>query len=346
VNVDSSLPPDTLGSVEEGDPASDVRAFRRALGHFATGVTVVAAQSSGRPFGMTANSFASVSLEPPLISVCIARTAGSFARFLDASHFAVNVLASEQLDIANRFVQSGIDRFSQSRWRAGSGGAPVLMDVCASFECAREVVHEAGDHVILIGRVQRFARFNRPPLLFAHGRYGRIADHHPAFARPAVADGEAAAPPREVMLTWLRRARDRLSAAFDVHRAAVGLTLNQARVLIFLAEHRDASLEVIARECLLGPVDAEESLAAAVSQRDVFMTSSGRYAISPKGRERQDDLLSRAAAFESQQLAHLAPADVEATGRVLRSLAAGTPPEQPRASAASSRETSAAKEHG
>jgi flavin reductase (DIM6/NTAB) family NADH-FMN oxidoreductase RutF len=333
------------GSVEEGDPAGDVRAFRRALGHFATGVTVVAAQSSGRPFGMTANSFASVSLDPPLISVCIARTAGSLVRFLEASHFAVNVLTCEQLDIATRFVQSGVDRFSQLTWRAGSGGAPVLADVSASFECTREVAHDAGDHVILIGRVQRFARFNRAPLVFAHGRYGRVTDHHPAFAGPVAVHSSDAVPPREFMLTWLRRARDRLSAAFEVHRAAVGLTLNQARVLIFLAEQRDASLETIARECLLGPLDAEESLAAAVAQRDVLVTPSGRYMISAKGRERQGDLLSRAAAFESEQLAHLAPADVEATGRVLRSLAAGVH-EQPRASPGPSRETTEAKEHG
>jgi len=222
----------------------------------------------------------------------------------------------------------------------------VLGGVSASFECAREIAHEAGDHVILIGRVQRFARFNRSPLLFAHGRYGRIADHLPALVAPAAVQADDADPPREVMLTWLRRARERLSAAFEVHRAAVGLTLNQARVLIFLAEHHDASLDVIARECRLGPVDAEESLAAAVSQRDVCVTPAGRYAITDKGRGRQNDLLSRAAAFEVEQLAHLSPADVEATGRVLRALAAGPAPGAGRASAGPSRETSAAKEHG
>jgi hypothetical protein len=200
--------------------------------------------------------------------------------------------------------------------------------------------------VILIGRVERFARFNRLPLLFAHGRYGRMSDHHPALAVPGPVRADEAVARREFMLTWLRRARDRLSAAFEVHRVAVGLTLNHARVLIFLAEHRDASIEAIARECLLGPVDAEETLAAAVTQQDVFITPAGRYAISEKGRVRQNDLVARAAAFEKEQLAHLSPSDVEATARVLKSLASGIGPKVASTSYPSSGETTVAKEHG
>jgi 4-hydroxyphenylacetate 3-hydroxylase, reductase component len=335
-----------FGPVEGGDPASDIRGFRRSLGHFATGVTVVAAQYEGQPFGMTANSFSSVSLDPPLISVCIARTARSLPHFLDATHFAVNVLTSEQLDVASRFVQPGIDRFSQLMWQPGHGGAPVLGDVSAAFECMREAAHEAGDHVILIGRVLRFARYNRAPLLFAQGRYGRIADHLPAFGGSVAFRSDNAPPPRESVLTWLRRARDRLSSAFEVHRLAVGLTLNQARILIFLAERHDATLESIARECLLGPLDAEEALASTLTQGDVVIVRDDRYAISNKGRERQNDLLMRAAAFETEQLAGFSPADVDATRRVLASLSGATRPSEPRAPAAPSREHPVAKEHG
>lgn len=90
--------------------------------------------------------------------------------FVGASHFAVNVLTSGQITIANRFARSGGDKFAEVAWRPGCGGAPVLANVAASFECPREAKHEAGDHVILIGRVERFARFNHPALLLAQGR--------------------------------------------------------------------------------------------------------------------------------------------------------------------------------
>lgn len=319
---------DPFESVEAGEPARDLRAFRRSLGHFATGVTVIAAQSGARPFGMTANSFASVSLDPPLVSVCIARTARSLSLFLEASHFAVNVLTADQVDIANRFVQPGIDRFSTLAWRPGCGGAPVLGDVSACFECVREAAYEGGDHMILLGRVLRFARSSRAPLLFAHGRYGQVADSFPAFTPHASLQASDGPPQREFMLTWLRRARDRLSSAFEIHRVAVGLTLNQARVLIYLDEHGPATLDAIARDCLLGPVDAEDVLASLIAQQDVFASSDTRYGISAKGREHQRDLLHRAATFESEQLAQLPAADVEATSRVLRWLAGSPVPRE------------------
>lgn len=155
---------------------SDARTFRDALGCFATGVTVVTAMTEeGLPIGLTANSFTSVSLDPPLLLVCIANNAGSAPVLREAKQFAVNVLQIGQQPTSNRFAGKGEDRFSATPWETGSFGTPVLSGSLASFECARDAVHDGGDHFILVGRVQR-AIFEprRDPLLYFKGKYRRL----------------------------------------------------------------------------------------------------------------------------------------------------------------------------
>jgi len=150
----------------------DSLALRDALGQYATGVAIVTAlDGAGQPAGLTVNSFASVSLEPPLVLWSLARTASCMPAFEGCSHFVVNVLAAEQRMLADRFATTGIDRFAGVAWTPGIGGAPLLADCCATFECRSETWHEGGDHLIFVGRVERFARADLPPLLFHSGRY-------------------------------------------------------------------------------------------------------------------------------------------------------------------------------
>ncbi len=155
---------------------SDPRTLRDALGCFATGVTVVTTMSENdRPVGLTANSFTSVSLDPPLLLVCIARTAGSLSALERHPHFGVNVLHIGQRPVSMRFAASEEDRFAATPWEAWSSGVPMLRNALASFECARHAIHDGGDHVILIGRVLR-VRFEpwRDPLLYFRGKYRRL----------------------------------------------------------------------------------------------------------------------------------------------------------------------------
>lgn len=152
---------------------SDTRTLRDALGCFATGVTVVTAfDTGGEPVGLTASSFTSVSLDPPLILVCIARTSGSLDALERADHFAVNVLHIGQQPTSNLFAVPGEDRFGQTPWTRDRHDAPVLPNALANFECRRHQVHDGGDHIILVGEVLR-ARFDprRDPLLYFRGRY-------------------------------------------------------------------------------------------------------------------------------------------------------------------------------
>lgn len=155
---------------------SDPRTLRDAMGCFATGITIVTAlDAAGTPVGLTANSFTSVSLDPPLLLVCIANTAGTAPILREAAHFGVNVLQIGQQPASNRFAAKGEDRFANQPWAPGQTGVPLLGGSLVSFECQRESLHEAGDHFILVGRVVR-AQFepHRDPLLYFRGKYRRL----------------------------------------------------------------------------------------------------------------------------------------------------------------------------
>ena len=162
--------------VPEYRSGSDARTLRDALGCFATGVTVVTAfDTGGEPVGLTANSFTSVSLDPPLLLVCIARTSSSLKALESAGHFAVNVLHIGQQPASSLFAVPGEDRFRQTPWQRGRHDAPVLSNALANFECRRHQMHDGGDHIILVGEVLR-ATFDprRDPLLYFRGKYRRL----------------------------------------------------------------------------------------------------------------------------------------------------------------------------
>lgn len=187
--LDADFDPDSLGTIildflerrvpqsaPEYRAGSDQRTLRDALGCFATGVTVVTTRDAdGTPVGLTANSFTSVSLDPPLLLVCLAKSASSLPVFENARHFAINVLHIGQQPVSGRFARKGEDRFAGTEIEMWDSGVPILSHSLASFECTRDAVHDAGDHIILIGRVER-VRFEprRDPLLYFRGRYRRL----------------------------------------------------------------------------------------------------------------------------------------------------------------------------
>jgi flavin reductase (DIM6/NTAB) family NADH-FMN oxidoreductase RutF len=123
-------------AVEEGDPTLDPRAFRRSLGQFSTGVTVMTTVANGEPFGVTANSFSSLSMEPPLVLWAIAQTSRSLSAFTTSNHFAVNILAVDQVDLSQRFASSSNSKFEGVDWRLGVLGSPILPDILALLDAS------------------------------------------------------------------------------------------------------------------------------------------------------------------------------------------------------------------
>lgn len=156
--------------MEAFDPAEDPRAFRRALGAFATGVTVVTAESPEGPVGITANSFASVSLDPPLVLWMPARDSARFALFEKAERYAIHVLHRDQREVCDAFTR---DRaaFDGLDWAPDEDGVPEIAGCLARFRCRHHATHEGGDHLIIVGRVTGAAARDGLPLMFQGGRF-------------------------------------------------------------------------------------------------------------------------------------------------------------------------------
>jgi 3-hydroxy-9,10-secoandrosta-1,3,5(10)-triene-9,17-dione monooxygenase reductase component len=161
------------------DPESAARArrFRDVLGLFASGVTVITSMSDGAPVGMTCQSFSSVSLEPPLVMFCPARTSRAWPLMQRAGFFCVNILAEDQSEISNAMATKGTDKYDGVGWRSAATGAPLIDGVLGHVDCTVQSVHEAGDHYVVIGRVKElgFGDDGRQPLLYYRGAYDTIA---------------------------------------------------------------------------------------------------------------------------------------------------------------------------
>lgn len=156
----------------------DLRKFRDTLGLFVTGVTVITTRDdAGNPVGITANSFNSVSLDPPLVLWSVGLNALSVSAFSNAKAFAVHILRDDQADLSQRFAKSGVDKFSGLSLESGLNDLPILPDCAARLECLPYAKHEAGDHILFIAEVQRLASDpNAMPLVYHGGRYAELAD--------------------------------------------------------------------------------------------------------------------------------------------------------------------------
>jgi flavin reductase (DIM6/NTAB) family NADH-FMN oxidoreductase RutF len=176
--TDAPKPPidaDPANELASDSSPIDPRDFRNALGTYATGVTIItAAGIDGKPYGLTCNSFASVSLNPPLVLWSLVLYSSSLSVFQNAGHFAVNVLGASQQALANKFAKSSEDKFVGVEWTPGVGNAPLLKNSVANFQCRAVNRYYGGDHVIFLGAVEAYAYNRNEPLLFARGGYGRF----------------------------------------------------------------------------------------------------------------------------------------------------------------------------
>jgi flavin reductase (DIM6/NTAB) family NADH-FMN oxidoreductase RutF len=168
--------PDPANELASDHSPIDPRDFRDALGSYATGVTIItAAGADNKPYGLTCNSFTSVSLNPPLVLWSLVLYSSSLSIFQNATHFAVNVLGASQRELANKFAKSSDDKFTGVDWRPGLGNAPLLTESIANFQCRSVNRYYGGDHVIFLGAVEAYWYTHKEPLLFARGGYGKFA---------------------------------------------------------------------------------------------------------------------------------------------------------------------------
>ena len=148
--------------------------FRNVLGRFPSGVTVVTTSANGKDYGITVSAFSSVSLVPPLVLICIERTASAHEPLTTAAGFVVNILSADQEQIARRFSIVDIDRFEGVGYSRAQSGIPILDDVVAVIECARTTLYDGGDHTIIVGRVEATRAYSNKPLLYYRGGYSQL----------------------------------------------------------------------------------------------------------------------------------------------------------------------------
>lgn len=189
--MDNGAPPVTPAEGTWIDPT----AFRTVLGHFGTGVTVVTATSSAGPVGFACQSFAALSLDPPLVLFCPSKTSATWPVIAEVGSFAVNVLAEDQREVSTVFGSRGADKFAAVGWTPTPGGAPLIDGVLTWLDCVVDAVHDAGDHYIVVGRVAQLGHVSSDrPLLFYRGRYtGTMPDRGVAIP---------AERPLDAFLTW------------------------------------------------------------------------------------------------------------------------------------------------
>lgn len=306
--------PEKLEVLESGAPSGDSEGFRRSLGNFATGVTIMTAEANGVKVGITANSFSSVSLQPPLILWSVKKSSTSWPVFAQTNSFAVNVLAADQTELARQFARTGTDKFAGVEWRRGKDGAPLLANVAAQFECLRCAEYQGGDHLIVVGEVTNFARYDRRPLLFSQGRFS-IALDSPELSPPAVS-----VVARPTFLTLLRRAFLQRSSEFTEEARSVGFTMNESRLAYHLSLRSTLTIEELARVALLDIASAEDGVRSLIAKGWVRQVDGGRLEMTPAGTEMNVMLAKTASAEEGSRLSRFSPSEIETGRRVIEAL--------------------------
>ncbi len=300
----------------------DTRAFRRALGNFATGVTVVtAADATGRKVGVTANSFNSVSLDPPLILWSIDKRSTSHAVFEAASHFAVNVLAADQIDLSNNFARPKEDRFAEVEYQAGEGGAPVLADCSARFECEKYQQVDGGDHWIMIGKVVAFDDCGRSPLLYHQGAYSMVLPHTRMTKRE---DGQPPSSHFQGRLSHnlyylMTQALRAYQASYQPRQLSTGLRTSEARMLMVLENDAGLSLADLQREVAMPAREIEEAVNN-LKRKALVRDDQERVKLTPKGIDETESLWTIAREQQDKVFSQFSAAQLETFKTVLKAV--------------------------
>jgi len=310
----------TTAATISGDPSEDTRAFRRALGQFATGVTVMTTEVEGKKAGVTANSFSSLSLDPPLILWSIARTSRSFPIFASATHFAVSILGANQVDVSQAFASSSENKFENVPWREGLSGVPVVEGAIATLECSTETTYDGGDHIIMVGRVERYTYTEGDVLLYVQGRYG-VADEHPLLKVNPDQQVEEVVEREDLSLpTLLYFAHHALSAQFETYRLQHGIRRAESRVIFTLETEGPLSPLEITRRSYLVERATREALDTLVSKGLVAEQGNGIYALTPMGAELGRRLGQARREFERSITASMSSEDERKIKEVLHKL--------------------------
>jgi 3-hydroxy-9,10-secoandrosta-1,3,5(10)-triene-9,17-dione monooxygenase reductase component len=286
-------------------PASfDPIAFRNALGAFVTGVTIVTTlDEAGKPVGLTANSFNSVSLEPPMVLWSLGLNSGSLSAFRNAEYWAVHILGSDQEALSGRFAKRGIDKFEGVDTETGPGGIPLLTGCAARFVCRATFEYEGGDHAIFVGEVIDFTRHASVPLAFHQGKYTRVFS-------PEAPPSEEVPFGRQFLGHYLGRVHFELFNDIRKEYRKRGLGGRQYTVLTLLGIGDDCGADELIRRAASGGVIIAEDIITGMEGDGLLTASGGNYRLSEKGQKFLIELIAVAQASQERLASRLAPSEL------------------------------------
>jgi len=300
----------------------DPKAFRRALGNFATGVTIITTRApDGTNIGVTASSFSSLSLDPPLVLWSSIKETPSCKIFESASHFAVNILASDQLEMSNHFARQQENKFEGVEWEEGIGGSPIFPDCAGRFQCETYNKLDGGDHWIFVGRVVAFDDFGRSPLCFHQGSYSMVFSHPEAFpssGQDATQNADQGRMGNHAFFLMMRAVR----AYQERYRPKVetlGLHLIESRILFVLNDLSGLNAEELVVHLNTQINEAREALLS-LSDRGMVVADGDRYALTETGKSKADEIWSLADAHAKETFKRFSSEEVDTFTRVLRQL--------------------------
>lgn len=310
-------------------PAFDPREFRAVLGTFTTGVTIITARGDdGAPVGVTANSFNSVSLDPPMVLWSLAKNSRSLAAFEQAGHFAVHILSAGQEALSNRFAKSGVDKFDGVDVAEGAGGAPLLPQCSARLQCRTSFRYEGGDHLIFVGEVVAFDRSALPPLVFQAGKYALAARKTDSlYAR---ADAIDASWDEDHLPYLLGRSWFQLYFRIREQARAQQLEDHEYFILSTLAVQDGRTQAQIEAALSYAGCDCSLPVLSHLQQRGLLRgEAEGAWYLTDYGRSSTLHLIAAAKAIESEALGALGEWDAVALKSLLKRLVLSTDPGLP-----------------
>lgn len=306
----------------EHDGDFDPKAFRRALGNFATGVTIITAEGSdGEKVGVTANSFGSLSMDPPLVLWSSMKTALSCKIFESASHFAVNILASDQMDMSNHFARQQVDKFAEVDWEKGLGGAPIFPNCAGRFQCESYDKLDGGDHWIFVGKVIEFDDFGRAPLCFHQGGYSMVVNH-PGTATKA--DGDVGRIPADgrmsnhkffMMLRAIRSYQDR----YQPKISTLGVSLIESRCLLVMSDLQGLNAEGLVVHVNAPLPEVEDAMVSLVNRKMISVAGDG-FDLTEFGQAKADECWEVAGAHAEDAFGDFTSEQMETFSAVLKGL--------------------------
>jgi len=298
------------------------KAFRRALGNFATGVTIITTRTSdGTNIGVTASSFNSLSMDPPLILWSSMKETPSCKAFESASHFAVNILSSDQMEMSNRFARQQEDKFEGVEWQEGIGGAPIFPECAGRFQCEAYDKLDGGDHWIFVGKVLAFDDFGRSPLCFHQGSYSMVFSHpesYPGSDQSASQNTDQGRMGNHTFFLMMRAVRA-YQERYRPKVVTLGLHLIESRILLVLNDFPGLCAEELIVHLNTQITEAREALLS-LSDRSMITEAGDGYALTDTGKSKADEIWSLAEAHAKETFKRFSSEEVDTFTKVLRQL--------------------------